>query len=262
MHTLSTAVDETTGGAAAIGVRCRSADLAEGDLGAVGGTSGHAHRHDGPPGTPTGRYRRRLAAVLAVVATILAVELGGAVLSGSLALLADAGHVLADAGGIALALGATSLAQRPPTPRRTFGWQRLEIVAAAVNGLLLCGVAVAVLVEAVRRMATAPPVAGGTMLVVAALGLAGNALSLRLLHAGQAHSLTVRGAYVEVLGDLVGAAAVVVAAAVIAATGWTRADAVASAAVGLLILPRALIVLREAFDVLVEAAPKQVDADR
>jgi len=136
------------------------------------------------------------------------------VLSGSLALLADAGHVLADAGGIALALGATSLAQRPPTPRRTFGWQRLEIVAAAVNGLLLCGVAVAVLVEAVRRMATAPPVAGGTMLVVAALGLAGNAVSLRLLHAGQAHSLTVRGAYVEVLGDLVGAAAVLVAAAV------------------------------------------------
>jgi cobalt-zinc-cadmium efflux system protein len=205
--------------------------------------------------------RGRLVAVFAITLAVLVVELVGAALSGSLALLADAGHVLADGAGIGLALLAIRFAARPATPQRTFGYYRLEILAAVVNAVLLFGVAGFVLVEAWRRLAEPPEVASGLMLAVAAVGLVANAVSLWLLRDGQQRSLNLRGAYLEVWGDLLGSVAVLAAAAVIAVTGFRAADPIASALIGVLILPRTWRLLREAVDVLLEAAPKEVDLD-
>jgi cobalt-zinc-cadmium efflux system protein len=206
-------------------------------------------------------HRGRLAAVFVVTAAVLVVEVVGAALSGSLALLADAGHMLADAAGIGLALLAIRFAARPATPQRTFGYYRLEILAAVVNAILLLGVAGFVLVEAWRRLTDPPEVASGLMLAVAAVGLAANALSLWLLRRGQRESLNLRGAYLEVWGDLLGSVAVLVAAGVIALSGFQAADPIASALIGVFILPRTWRLLREAVDVLLEAAPKGVDLD-
>jgi cobalt-zinc-cadmium efflux system protein len=207
----------------------------------------------------SGDHRRRLALVLAITCTILVVEVVGALLSGSLVLLADAGHMATDAGGITLSLMAMWFASRPASPSRTFGFHRLEILAAVANALVLCGVGVYILVETVLRLLEPPVVASGTMLVFGLTGLAGNAVSLALLRHGQAESLNLRGAFLEVLNDLLGSAAVLVAGAVIWFTGFQRADAIASAVVGLLILPRTWKLLREALDVLLEATPKGVD---
>jgi cation diffusion facilitator family transporter len=220
---------------------------------------GHGHSHAG--GTAAGGQRRRLIVVLGLTLAVLAAEVVGAVVSGSLALLADAGHMATDAAGIALALAAVTLAQRPARGRRTFGWQRVEILAAVANGLLLLGVAGYVLVEAVRRIGHPPEIGSGLMLGVAAVGLAVNLVSLAVLHRGREESLNVRGAYLEVLADALGSVAVIVAAVVIMITGWTPADIVASAVIGVLVLPRAWHLLRDALDVLLEAAPRGVDLD-
>jgi cobalt-zinc-cadmium efflux system protein len=217
------------------------------------------HDHGAAHGTASAAHRGRLAVVLALTGGVFVVELVGALLSGSLALLADAAHMATDALGIGMALGAVTLAQRPARGRRTFGWQRIEVLAAVGNGLLLLGVGAYVVVEAVRRIGDPPDIHSGLMLSVASLGLLVNLVSLRLLHAGQGASLNTRGAYLEVVGDALGSVAVIVAAVVIATTGWTGADVVASLAVGALVLPRAWSLLREAFDVLLEAAPKGVD---
>jgi cobalt-zinc-cadmium efflux system protein len=219
--------------------------------------AGHSHGHG--HSTATGQQRSRLLAVLAITLTVMVVEVVGGLASGSLALLADAGHMLTDAAGVGLALLAAAFAARPATPARTFGYQRVEILAAVVNALLLFGVAAYVFVEAVRRLAAPPEVSSGLMLVVAVTGLAANGVSLMLLRRGQAASLNVRGAYLEVLGDMLGSVAVIVAALVIAFTGFTRADAIASALIGLMILPRTWGLLRDALDVLLEATPKGVD---
>ena len=215
---------------------------------------GHGHTH--APATASAGQRRRLAVVLGLTLAVLVVEVVGAALTGSLALLADAGHMATDAAGIALALGAVTLAQRPPGGRRTFGWQRLEILAAVANGLLLIAVAGFVVVQAVRRIGNPPEIDSGPMLVIAGIGLAVNLVGLAVLHQGRTTSLNVRGAYLEVLADALGSVAVVVAALVIAATGWTPADTVASLLIGGLVLPRAWHLLREALDVLLEAAPR------
>jgi len=220
---------------------------------------GHGHTH--APGTAAGGQRRRLTVVLVLTLAVLAAEVVGALVSGSLALLADAGHMATDAAGIALALGAVALAQRPARGRRTFGWQRIEILAAVANGLLLLLVAGYVLVEAVRRIGSPPEIGSGLMLSVAAVGLVVNLVSLAVLHRGRSHSLNVRGAYLEVLADAMGSVAVIVAALVIMVTGWTPADIVASAVIGVLVLPRAWHLLREALDILLEAAPRGVDLD-
>ena len=204
-------------------------------------------------------HRKRLALVLGITCTILVVEVVGAVLSGSLTLFADAGHMATDAGGIALSLLAMWFAARPSSPSRTFGSYRLEILAAVANALLLCAVGVYILVEAVLRLVEPPTVASGTMLVFGAIGLAANAVSLGLLRQGQAESLNVRGAFLEVLSDTFGSAAVLVAAGAIWLTGFQRADAIASAVVGALILPRTWRLIREALDVLLESAPKGID---
>ena len=206
-------------------------------------------------------HRKRLIAVFGLTLSIFAFELVGGLLSNSLALLADAGHVFTDVFGIGFALTAIWLAGRPATSERTFGYLRLEILAAVGNALLLFGVSAFVLYEAWRRLAEPPEVASGLMLAVAVLGLAANGVSLYLLRDAQGHSLNMRGAYLEVMGDLLGSVAVIVAAIVIAVTGWTQADALASVAIGLLIIPRTWALLREALDVLLEATPKGIDLD-
>jgi cation diffusion facilitator family transporter len=223
---------------------------------------GAGHTHAPAAGTASVEHRRRLAVVLGLTVAMLAAEIVGSVFSGSLALLADAGHMATDAAGIAIALGAVTLAQRPARGRRTFGWQRAEILAAVANGLLLLAVAVYVLAAAVQRIGRPPTIGSTVMLVIASVGLAVNLLSLTVLRGGREVSLTVRGAYLEVLGDALGSVAVIVAAVVIAATGWVAADVVASVAIGFLVLPRAWHLLHEAFDVLLEAAPRGVDLER
>ncbi len=210
-------------------------------------------------GSAAAAHRRRLVAVLVLSIVILLVEVGGAIVSNSLALLADAGHMLTDISGIGLSLLAIWFANRPPSSGRTFGYLRLEILAAAANAVLLFGVAALILIEAWRRLSNPPEVASGLMLAVAIVGLAANAGSLFLLRDAQRDSLTVRGAYLEVMGDFAGSGAVIVAAIVIALSGWTSADAIASIIIGLLILPRTFALLRDATDVLLEATPKGVD---
>jgi cobalt-zinc-cadmium efflux system protein len=204
-------------------------------------------------------HRGRLVAVFAITSTILVVEIVGGLLSHSLALLADAGHVFTDVAGIGLALIAIWLAAKPANPDRTFGYFRIEILAAAINAVLLLGVSGAVLFEAWRRLSSPPDITSGLMLAVASAGLAANSASMWLLKEAQGKSLNMRGAYLEVLGDLLGSVAVVVAAIVIALTGFRRADPIASAIIGLLILPRTWSLLRQAVDVLLEATPENVD---
>jgi cobalt-zinc-cadmium efflux system protein len=205
--------------------------------------------------------RRTLVIVLAIGLSTLGIELVGGLAANSLALLADAGHVFTDVAGIALALGAIWVASRPASDARTFGWYRVEILAAALNAVLLLGVAVFVLIEAWRRLAEPPEVASTLMLAVAVFGAGANLVSMRLLRNPGKRSLNMRGAYLEVLGDLLGSIAVVVAALVMAVTGFTAADAIASALIGLMILPRTWSLLREATDVLLEATPRGMKLD-
>jgi cobalt-zinc-cadmium efflux system protein len=200
-----------------------------------------------------------LAIVLGISSTILVVEVVGALLSGSLALLADAGHMLTDVAGLSLALIAAVLAGRPATDARTWGYRRAEVLAAAAQAAVLLAVGVFVLVEAVRRLIEPPQVAAGIMVIFGLVGLLGNAVSILLLTRIQAGNLNTRAALLEVVNDALGAAAVLIAAAVIAVTGWARADAVASLLIGAMILPRTWKLLRETVDVLMEVTPKGVD---
>ena len=204
-------------------------------------------------------HRGRLLTVLGITATVLVAELVGSAVTGSLALLADAGHMFTDVAGILLAVIAVTIAGRPATEERTFGYYRLEILAAVVNAVLLFGVALLILWEAWRRWSSPPDVEGGLMLAFAAVGLVANTVGLIVLRDGAKQSLNVKGAYLEVLGDFLGSIAVIVAAVVIATTGWLRADVVASVAVALMILPRTWMLLREAVDVLLEATPRGID---
>ncbi len=218
--------------------------------------TGHGHGHGL---TATGRHRGRLAIVMAISASIAAAEVIGALISGSLVLLADAAHMAADAAGAGLSVLAAYVAARPASGRRTFGYARAEILAATVNALLLLGMAALIITEAARRIAAPPAVGSGIMLVFGVVALAGNGVSLLLLRRGQAESLNVRGAFLEVASDTFGASAVIISALVIAATGFTLADPIASLLVALLILPRTWLLLRDAVDVLLEASPRGVD---
>jgi len=221
---------------------------------------GTGHQH-GLPTTAGGAHRSRLLTVLGITVVVLIAEIVGAALTGSLALLADAGHMFTDVAGLLLAVLAVTFAAKPATARRSFGYYRLEVLAAVVNAVLLFGVALFILIEAWRRWENPPEVEGGLMLAFATVGLVANLASLRLLHRGAQESINVKGAYLEVLGDLLGSGAVIVAALVITLTGWLHADPLASVLVALLILPRTWALLREAVDVLLEATPKNVDMD-
>lgn len=223
-------------------------------------SGGHEHHHVARSGDGRER-RRRLVVVLALTGSLVVVQVVGGLVSGSLALLADAGHVLSDTTGLAIALAAATLALRPPSNARTFGLLRTEILAAFANAVLLTAVAIWVLVQAVGRWSDPPQVQTGLMLAVAVLGAVVNLVSLLVLRGGAQQSLNLRGAYLEVLGDLLGSVAVIVAALVIVATGYQRADVIASVLIGLMILPRAWALLRDVVDVLLEATPRGVDLD-
>lgn len=202
---------------------------------------------------------RRLMMVLGLVLAFGLVEVAGGLVTNSLALWADAGHMATDAAGLALALLAIWVAHRPATPERSFGYHRVEIFAAVINAVVLIGVAAWILLEALGRIGSPPEVLGMPMLAIAAVGLVVNLASMRLLHAPAQHSLNLRGAYLEVMGDLLGSVAVLVAGAVILVTGWTPIDTIASVLVALLIVPRTWSLLREAIDVLLQATPRGVD---
>ncbi|MBF5082975.1 cation diffusion facilitator family transporter [Quadrisphaera sp. INWT6] len=238
---------------------------------------GHGHSHG------AGGDRRRLALALGITLVVLVSGVVGGLVTGSLALLADAGHMLTDAAGLGVALLASSLALRPATAARTWGLGRAEVLAAVLQAALLLAVGVLIAVEGVRRLLDPPDVASSGMLVFGAVGLVGNALALWVLtrperprahqhadhdehgahddaeHAPAPMGMNRRAAVLEVVNDALGSVAVLVAAGVIALTGWTRADAVVSLLIGVLIVPRTLLLLREATDVLLESVPKGLD---
>lgn len=217
--------------------------------------------HDHAPaagGIRSAGHRRLLTISLCLTATIMVVQVVGALLTGSLALLADAAHMFTDASALVIALIAAAVAARPADDRRTFGYQRAEVFGALINAIILILLAGWVGFEAVGRLIDPGEVevAGPLMLAVAVVGLLANAVSMWLLSRAQRTSINVRGAYLEVMGDLIGSAAVIVAAIVIVATGWMPADAIASMFIAILIIPRAISLLREVFSVLSESAPK------
>jgi cobalt-zinc-cadmium efflux system protein len=222
---------------------------------------GHDHVH-GPPVRAGARHARRLWWSFAVVAAVFVVEAVVGLVTDSLALLSDAGHMLTDVLGLGMALAAIHLANRRGTARgRSFGLYRLEIFAALLNALLLFGVAGYVLLEALGRIGDAPDIDAGPVLAVAAVGLVANLVAFVLLREGAQESLNVQGAYVEVLADLVGSVVVIVAALVIGVTGWTWVDPAAGALLGLWILPRTWRLARQALRVLLQAAPPHISMD-
>jgi cobalt-zinc-cadmium efflux system protein len=217
---------------------------------------GHAHAHD----RAGQRHARPLAWAFALTALVLVIEIAAAIGTGSLALLSDAGHMLTDVAGLGMALAAIHLASRGQAREdRSFGLYRLEILAALANSVLLFGVAIYVLIEAVQRIGDAPDIASDVVLVVAGVGFVANLISFRLLRAGASESMNVEGAYLEVLADLAGSAAVIVAAAVISVTDWAWVDPLTGAALGLWILPRTFRLARKALRVLLQAAPAGID---
>lgn len=223
--------------------------------------SGHSHSHSHGHNHAAGLadHRGRLALVLLLTTGVLVAEVVGAWLSGSLALLADAGHMLTDVAGLALGLVAAILARRPATPQRTWGFQRAEILGAAAQATLLLVVGIAVVVEGIRRLLAPPEIGSHSMVLFGVVGLVANLIGLAILAGGRGDSLNMRAAFLEVVNDALGSVAVIVAAVVIHFTGWQRADAVASLVIGLLIIPRTLAILRESLNVLMECTPKGLD---
>ncbi|XAS68797.1 cation diffusion facilitator family transporter [Micrococcaceae bacterium Sec5.7] len=219
---------------------------------------GHDHNHSHGI-TATGKHRKRLITVLAITLAVVLLQVVGAAVSGSLALLADAGHMLSDAAGVFIALLAAWIATRPASDQRTYGYQRAEVLAALANALILIVISVVIFIEAIRRIGSAPEIRTDIMLYAAILGAVANLISLLILRGAQKESLNVRGAYLEVLGDLLGSFAVIVAAVVIMITGFHTADTIASILIALMILPRAWHLLRDVVDVLLEATPKGVE---
>ena len=219
--------------------------------------SGHDHSH----ALPAAGRRGRLAVVFSITATIMVAEVIGALASGSLALLADAGHMFTDSAGLLIALTATTLALRPATDKRTWGYKRAEIIAAAAQAAVLLAVGGFVAVEGVRRLIEPPEVESTAMLWFGVIGLAGNLIGLAILASSRGENLNMKAAFLEVLNDALGSVAVIVSAIVIATTGWNRADAVVSLLIAALIVPRALILLRDTIDVLMETTPKGLDLE-
>ncbi|MGW2514352.1 cation diffusion facilitator family transporter [Streptomyces scopuliridis] len=226
----------------------------------MGAGHNHGHTHGGPPaGTATAAYRGRLRIALSITLSVMVVEIIGGIAADSLALLADAAHMATDAVGLGMALLAIRFAARPADETRTFGFARAEILAALANCVLLLGVGGFLLYEAIERFLVPPETRGGLTIIFALVGMAANMVSLSLLMRGQKESLNVRGAYLEVLADTLGSLAVLVSAVIILTTGWQTADPIAGLLIGLMIVPRTVKLLRETLNVLLEAAPKNVD---
>ncbi len=219
------------------------------------------HRHGPRAQHPPQRHQGRLAIVLALAASYMLAEAVGGFLTGSLALLADAGHMLTDVVALSLGLFAVRLAQRSATSQRTYGYHRTEILVALAQGALLVGVALALFVEAAQRLGEPHAILAGPMLAIASGGLVVNLIGLALLAGGRAHDLNVRGAWLHVLSDALGSAGAIAAALLVLAFGWTWADPLASMAIAALIVRSSLSLLREAVAVLMEWAPEHVDVE-
>lgn len=205
--------------------------------------------------------RRRLAIAFGVTALILVTQVVGAVVTGSLALLVDAGHMLTDAGGLFMALVAATLMMRPTTATHTWGYLRTEVLAAAAQAAVLLAVGIYALIEGVRRLSDPPEVPSDGLLIFGIIGLAGNIVALLVLAGGRDANLNLRAAFLEVVNDALGSVAVIVSAIVIATTGWTRADALAGMLIAVLIIPRTLMLLRQTTRILLESTPKELDLE-
>ena len=202
--------------------------------------------------------RRRLTVAFVITFAVMVVELVGGWFAGSLALLADAGHMLADAAALAIALFAAWIAQRPATPQRSFGFMRIEILAALGNGAVLIVIAIGIAVEAWRRLQAPPAVNGGLLLGVAGVGFVANLAAVAILHRGHEHSLNQRGAYLHVLGDLLGSVGALIAGVAVLTAGWTIADPIISVLIAALVLVSAWRLVKESTDVLLEATPRHI----
>lgn len=217
---------------------------------------GHAHPSAATAG---GKHIRPLVIAFALTASYMVVEFVVGFTVNSLALISDAAHMGTDVLGLGMALAAISLASRPTTSQRTFGFYRIEVLAALANGALLFAVAGYVIYEAIQRFSEPPDIPGLPLLIVASIGLVINLISFRLLMAGSKESLNLKGAYLEVLGDLLGSVGVIVAAIILFTTGWAYADPIIGVGIGLFILPRTFQLTRQALRILLEAAPKDID---
>lgn len=217
------------------------------------------HSHGGTIPSVAGRHQKPLYIALALTLTYMTAEIVGGIWTGSLALIADAAHMATDAGGLALALFAIYFAQKAATPQKTFGYLRTEILAALVNAVVLLLLTVYILYEAYKRFQSPPEILSGPMLAVAAVGLVVNLISMKLLSAGSSESLNVQGAYFEVLADMLGSLGVIVAALIIMYTGWTIADPIIGAGIGLFIVPRTWKLLKQAVHILMEGVPAEID---
>ncbi len=215
-------------------------------------SGGERHHHDS---------EAKLLWALLLVSGFMLVEVVGGILSGSLALLADAGHMLTDAASLALAWGASHIGKRPADALRTYGYQRLQILAALINGLAFIALVVWIGIEAIQRLNQPVQVMGGTMLVVATLGLLVNIVVFFILHRGHDHDLNLRGAMIHVLGDLLGSVAAIVAALVILWSGWMPIDPLLSILVALLILRSAWSLVKQSAHILLEGTPEDVDVE-
>lgn len=213
--------------------------------------AGHEHSH------ATGN-ERALKIALALTSTFLLVELVGGILTKSLALISDAAHMFTDTAALAIALAAIQIAKRPADKARTFGYYRFEILAAAFNALLLFGVALYILYEAYQRLKSPPEIESTGMLVIAAVGLVVNLISMRMLSGRKDQSLNVKGAYLEVWSDLLGSLGVIVGAVIIRVTGWAWVDSAVAVLIGLWVLPRTWILLKSSLNILLEGVPEDI----
>jgi len=214
----------------------------------------HAHGHD----HTAGANAKMLAWALALTSAYLVAEVVGGIVFNSLALLSDAAHMMTDVAALVIALLAIRLGRKAPDEKRTFGYRRFEILAAAFNAVLLFGIAIYVFVEAIRRFAEPQEIQSWGMMIVAAIGLVVNLISMRLLTAGKDASFNVKGAYLEVWADMVGSVGVIAGAAAIRFTGWTWIDPIVAVAIGLWVLPRTWILLRDTTNVLLEGVPSSL----
>ena len=220
---------------------------------------GHHHDHSGHHHRTNNR--RRLTLTLLLTLAYMVAEAVGGWLSGSLALLADAGHMLSDAAALALSLLAAWIASRPPTPEHSYGYYRAEILAALANGATLVAISVFIFVEAISRLTHPPEVQGGLMLGIAAGGLAVNLLGLAILNAGKSDNLNMHGAWLHLLTDALGSVAAIVAGALVWARGWYLADPIASILIGLLVIYSSWGLLNESISILMERAPRNINID-
>jgi cobalt-zinc-cadmium efflux system protein len=214
--------------------------------------SGHSH------GVSAGQNERPLWIALSLTTIFLLAEVIGGILANSLALISDAAHMFTDAAALAISLTAIRIGRRPADSTRTFGYYRFEILAAAFNAILLFLVAIYILYEAYDRLKNPPEIQSGAMLVIAVLGLIINLISMRLLSAGKNESLNVKGAYLEVWSDMLGSIGVIVGALVIRWTGWSWVDSAVAVAIGLWVLPRTWILLKQSINVLLEGVPEGI----